>query len=38
MTVAGGVITGARMKLEGESTWRNADFYENIVTGDERVR
>lgn len=34
VTVSGGAITSARMKLAGEGTWRSATFSENIVTGD----
>jgi flagellar capping protein FliD len=34
VTVSGGVITGARMKLASESTYRDATFSDNIVTGD----
>jgi flagellar hook-associated protein 2 len=34
VTIAGGVITSARMKLESDSTWRNAGFNENVVMGD----
>ncbi len=34
VTVAGGAITSARIKLAGESTWRNATVSGNIVTGD----
>ena len=36
-TVSGGAITSARMKLKSESTWRDATFSENIVTGDSSV-
>ena len=34
VTVSGGVITGAQIKLAGESTYRPATFSGNIVTGD----
>jgi flagellar hook-associated protein 2 len=34
VTIAGGVITGARIKLSSESTYRDATFSDNIVTGD----
>ncbi len=34
VTVAGGVITSARMKLSTESTYRDATINGNIVTGD----
>ncbi|MBN1359585.1 MAG: flagellar filament capping protein FliD [Sedimentisphaerales bacterium] len=34
VTVSGGAITGARMKLATESTYRDATFSGNIVTGD----
>jgi len=34
VTVSGGVITGARIKLANETTWRDATFEDNIVTGD----
>ena len=34
VTVSGGAITSARMKTSGESTWRNATYSGNIVTGD----
>jgi flagellar capping protein FliD len=34
VTIVGGVITSARMKLDGETTWRNASLQDNIVTGD----
>ncbi len=34
VTVSGGAITEARMKLSSESTYRTAIFSSNIVTGD----
>ncbi len=34
VTVSGGAITGAQIKLSTESTWRDADFSGNIVTGN----
>jgi flagellar capping protein FliD len=34
VTVAGGAITSARIKLSTESTWRNATFSGNVVTGN----
>ncbi len=34
VTVTGGAITSARIKLSSESAWRNADFNGNIVTGN----
>lgn len=34
VTVAGGAVTGARIKLQTESTWRNAAVNGNVVTGD----
>jgi flagellar hook-associated protein 2 len=34
VTVSGGAITGARIKLKSETAWRNATFSENIVIGD----
>lgn len=34
VTVSGGAITSARIKLDGETAWRDATFSENIVTGD----
>ncbi|HEW78543.1 MAG TPA: hypothetical protein ENH34_01050 [Phycisphaerales bacterium] len=34
VTVSGGVITGAQIKLSTESTYRNATYSGNIVTGD----
>lgn len=34
VTVSGGAITNARMKLKSETTWRDATFSENIVMGD----
>ena len=34
VTVSGGAITSARMKTSDESTWRNATYSGNIVTGD----
>ncbi len=34
VTVSGGVITSARIKLEDESTYRDATFGGNIVTGN----
>lgn len=34
VTVSGGAITGARIKLASESTYRDATFGENIVVGD----
>ncbi len=34
VTVSGGAITGARIKLEDESAYRDATFGGNIVTGD----
>ncbi|MEN6334460.1 MAG: flagellar filament capping protein FliD [Phycisphaerales bacterium] len=34
VTVSGGAITGARIKSEDESTWRNATFGGNYVVGD----
>jgi flagellar capping protein FliD len=34
VTVSGGAITSARIKLSGETTWRDADFTGNIVMGD----
>ena len=33
VTVSGGAITSARIKLAGESTYRNATFSGNIITG-----
>ncbi|MBN2590856.1 MAG: flagellar filament capping protein FliD [Sedimentisphaerales bacterium] len=33
VTVSGGAITSARIKLSGESTYRNATFSGNIITG-----
>jgi len=34
VTVSGGAITSAKILPEGETTWRDAGFSENIVTGD----
>jgi flagellar capping protein FliD len=34
VTVSGGAITGARIKLSTESTWRDASYSGNVVTGD----
>jgi flagellar capping protein FliD len=34
VTVAGGAITSARIKLSAGSTWRNATFSGNVITGD----
>ncbi|HCO96647.1 MAG TPA: hypothetical protein DIU00_22365 [Phycisphaerales bacterium] len=34
VVVSGGVITSARIKLSTESTWRDATYSGNIVTGD----
>jgi flagellar hook-associated protein 2 len=34
VTVSGGAIASARIKAEGETTWRDAGFSENIVMGD----
>jgi flagellar capping protein FliD len=34
VVVTGGAITSAKIKLSTESTWRNATFSGNIVTGD----
>jgi len=34
VVVTGGVITSAQIKLSSESTWRDATFSGNIVTGD----
>ena len=34
VTISGGAITSARMKLEDESTYRDATFAGNIVVGD----
>jgi flagellar hook-associated protein 2 len=34
VTVNGGAITGARIKLSTESEWRDATYSGNIVTGD----
>jgi len=34
VTIVGGTITSARIKLDDETTWRNAMFDGNIVTGD----
>ncbi|UCG46528.1 MAG: flagellar filament capping protein FliD [Phycisphaerales bacterium] len=34
VTISGGVITGAKMKLASESTYRDATYSGNIVTGD----
>ncbi len=34
VTISGGAITGARIKLSTESTYRDATFNSNIVTGD----
>jgi len=34
VTVAGGAITSARIKLSSESAWRDAEFSGNIVTGN----
>jgi flagellar capping protein FliD len=33
-TVSGGTITGARIKLSTESTWRDATYSGNVVTGN----
>jgi flagellar hook-associated protein 2 len=33
VTVSGGEITGARIKLAAESTWRDATFRGNVITG-----
>ncbi len=32
--ISGGAITSARIKLSTESTWRNATYSGNIITGD----
>lgn len=34
VTVSGGAITGARIKLANESAWRDATFSDNIVIGN----
>ena len=34
VTVSGGAITNARIKLSTESTWRDATYSGNIITGD----
>ncbi len=34
VTIVGGTITSARIKLDSETTWRNATFDGNVVTGD----
>ncbi len=34
VTVSGGAITSARIKLKSETAWRNATISENIVIGD----
>lgn len=34
VTISGGVITNARIKLDDEQTWRDATFNGNIVTGN----
>jgi len=34
VTISGGAITSARIKLSTESTWRDATYSGNIVTGD----
>jgi len=34
VTVAGGVITSAKIKTSDESTWRDATFTSNVVTGN----
>lgn len=34
VTISGGVIASARIKLANETTWRDATFSENIITGD----
>jgi len=34
VTVSGGAITGAQIKLSTDSTWRDATFSGNIVTGN----
>ena len=34
VTVSGGAITGAKIKLSTESTWRDATYSGNVVTGD----
>lgn len=34
VTVSGGAITGARIKLADETTWRDAGFNENVIIGD----
>ncbi len=34
VTVSGGAITSARIKLSSESTYRDADYSGNIITGD----
>jgi len=34
VTVSGGAITSARIKLADETTWRDATFSENMVIGD----
>jgi flagellar hook-associated protein 2 len=34
VTVSGGAITSAKIKLSTESTWRDATYSGNIVTGD----
>ncbi len=34
VTFSGGAITGARIRLAGETAWRDAGFSENIVTGN----
>jgi len=34
VTISGGAITSAKIKLSSESTWRDASYSGNIVTGD----
>ncbi len=34
VTVSGGAITNAKIKLSGETAWRDATVSENMVTGD----
>ena len=34
VTISGGAITSARIKLSTESTWRDATYSGNIITGD----
>ncbi|HON91926.1 MAG TPA: flagellar filament capping protein FliD [Sedimentisphaerales bacterium] len=34
VTISGGTITGARIRSENDTVWRDASFYDNIVMGD----